>query len=69
MPSYQELILNKGDKLFICSDGVHNLIDPQILKFLINKEDSTDSLIATIDQRLKKEASDNASLILIEDFD
>jgi len=69
VPSYQELILNKGDKLFICSDGVHNIIDPQTLQFLLNKEDSTDSLIETIDQRLQKEASDNASLILIEDFD
>lgn len=69
VPSYQELNLNKGDKLFICSDGVHNIIDPQTLQFLLNKKDSTDSLIATINQRLQKEASDNASLILIEDFD
>jgi len=69
LPSYQELILNKRDQLFICSDGVHNIIDPNTLQFLLNNEDSTDSLIATIDQRLKKEARDNASLILIEGFD
>ena len=69
VPSYQELLLNKDNKLFICSDGVHTIIDPQTLQFLLNKEDSTDSLMAIIDQRLEKEASDNASLILIEDFD
>lgn len=69
LPSYQELTLNKGDKLFICSDGVHNLIDSHTLQYLLNKEDSTDSLLATIDQRLEKEAIDNASLILIEGFD
>ena len=69
LPSYQEILLNKDDKLFICSDGAHTIIDPQTLQFLLNKEDSTDSLMATIDQRLEKEASDNASLILIEDFD
>ncbi len=69
VPSYHELILNKGDKLFICSDGVHNIIDPQTLQFFLNKEDSTHSLIATIDQRIQKEASDNASLILVEGFD
>ncbi|MGO2293877.1 MAG: PP2C family protein-serine/threonine phosphatase [Psychroflexus halocasei] len=69
VPSYQKLNLNKGDKLFIYSDGLHNIIDPQTLQFLLNKGDSTDSLIATINQRLQKEASDNASLILVEDFD
>lgn len=69
VPSFQELILNKGDKLFICSDGVHNIIDPNTLQYLLNKENSTDSLIATLDQRLEKEAIDNASLILIDGFD
>lgn len=69
VPSYHELTLNKGDKLFICSDGVHNIIDPNTLQYLLNKEESTGALISTIDQRLQKEASDNASLILIEGFD
>tara|TARA_R110002012_G_scaffold321944_1_gene552639 strand:- start:95148 stop:95852 length:705 start_codon:yes stop_codon:yes gene_type:complete len=69
VPSYQELILNNGDQLFICSDGVHNIIDSNTLQYLLNKEDSTDALIATIDQRIEKEAIDNASLILIEGFD
>ena len=69
VPSYHELTLNKGDKLFICSDGVHNIINPNTLQYLLNKEESTGALISTIDQRLQKEASDNASLILIEGFD
>ncbi len=69
VPSYHELTLNKGDKLFICSDGVYNIIDYHTLQFLLNNEDSTDSLIDTIEQRLQKEANDNASLILIEGFD
>lgn len=69
VPSYHELTLNKGDKLFICSDGVHNIIDPNTLQYLLNKEESTGALISTIDQRLQKEAIDNASLILIESFD
>ncbi|MBI6119150.1 PP2C family protein-serine/threonine phosphatase [Salegentibacter maritimus] len=69
VPSYHELTLNKGDKLFICSDGVHNIIDPNTLQYLLNKEESTGALISTIDQRLQKEGSDNASLILIESFD
>ena len=61
--------MNNGDQLFICSDGVHNIIDSNTLQYLLNKEDSTDALIATIDQRIEKEAIDNASLILIEGFD
>lgn len=69
VPSYQELLLNKEDKLFICSDGLHNIIDPQTIQFLLNKEHSTDSLMVTIDKILQKETSDNASLILVEGFD
>lgn len=69
IPSYHELLLNKEDQLFICSDGVHNIIDAHSLQYLLSNEGSIDSAIKVIDQRLQKEANDNASLILIEDFD
>ncbi|WP_417558323.1 PP2C family protein-serine/threonine phosphatase [Mesoflavibacter zeaxanthinifaciens] len=69
IPSYHKLLLKEGDQLFICSDGVHNIIDAHTLQYLLNNEDSPNSLIDAIDQRLEKEANDNASLILIKDFD
>lgn len=68
IPSYKQLILNKEDNLFICSDGVHNLIDAISLQYLINKEYSINSLLETIDRRLTIEANDNASLIAINGF-
>ncbi len=69
IPSFHELLLNRGDELIICSDGVHNIIDAHTLQYILNNEDSTNSIIDTINLRLEKEAKDNASLILIEDFD
>lgn len=65
LPSYHELQLKVGDKLFICSDGVYNIIDPQTLQYLLKKVNSADSLLKIIDQRLMQEANDNASLIFI----
>ncbi len=69
IPSYHELLLNKGDELIICSDGVHNIIDAHTLQYMLNNKDSANSVIDTINLRLENEANDNASLILIEDFD
>lgn len=65
IPSYKEVLLNKGDQLLICSDGVHNIIDSHTLQYMLNNEDSLNSAIDIIDQRLEKEAVDNATLILI----
>ena len=69
VPSHQELLLNKGDKLFICSDGVHNIMDSLTLQYLLNVNEASGTLLDAIDQRLIQEANDNASLILVEDFE
>lgn len=69
IPSFFEFLLNKGDELIICSDGVHNIIDAHTLQYILHNKDSTNSGIDTINLRLENEANDNASLILIEDFD
>ena len=68
-PSYQEILLDKDDILFICSDGVHNFIDAQTIQHLIGIEDTNSSVVSIINERLSKEAKDNASLIEIKDFD
>jgi len=67
-PSFKNILLNKGDKVFICSDGVHNIIDSLTLQYLLNLNESSGTILDSIDQRLLQEANDNASLILIEDF-
>ncbi len=61
--SYQELMIKEKDELIICSDGVHNIIDSQTILFLINKEKTFKSFIDKLNDRLKIEAYDNASLI------
>lgn len=69
VPSYQEILLDRDDKLYICSDGVHNLIDAQAIQHLIEIGDPNSSIASIINERLSKEAKDNASLIEIKDFD
>ncbi|SNY95265.1 PP2C family protein-serine/threonine phosphatase [Flagellimonas pacifica] len=64
--SYQELELNdKTDKLIICSDGLHNIIDGHSIEYLLKNSKSSDEVIEKIRNRLKMEAEDNASLIFV----
>lgn len=69
IPSFKEISLNKEDKLFLCSDGVHNIIDAQTIQHLIYKSASELSVSEILNGRISKEAIDNASLIMINDFD
>ena len=66
--SYQELIVNGKDILIICSDGVHTIIDSQTMLFLMKNEKISTSFIDEINNRLKNEATDNASLIYVSEF-
>jgi protein phosphatase len=63
--SYQELVVNDKDKLIICSDGVHNIIDSQTMLFLMNNQKINSSFIDQLNNRLNNESDDNASLIYI----
>ena len=66
--SYQELIVNGKDILIICSDGVHTIIDSQTMLFLMKNVKISTSFIDEINNRLKNEATDNASLIYVSEF-
>jgi len=61
--SYQELTINEKDKLIICSDGLHNIIDGQTMLYLMNYNKEDISFVDEINNRLEKEAVDNASMI------
>lgn len=64
--SYQELIVKAKDELIICSDGVHSIIDSHTVLCLM-KSEQTD-FINKLNDRLEKEANDNASLIYVSEF-
>ena len=64
--SYQELMVNENDQLIICSDGVHNIVDSQTMLFLMNNIEDSNSFIHHLNERLKDESDDNASLVYIK---
>ncbi|WP_158848504.1 PP2C family protein-serine/threonine phosphatase [Algibacter sp. L1A34] len=66
--SYQEITIKEKDKLIICSDGVHGLIDSQTILFLMNNEKKNISFIDELNNRLENESNDNASLIYVTEF-
>ena len=63
--SYQELIINKKEKMIICSDGVHSLIDSQTMLFLMNSKKDNKTFVEQINDRLINYGDDNSSLIYI----
>ncbi|MEX0361013.1 MAG: PP2C family serine/threonine-protein phosphatase, partial [Allomuricauda sp.] len=64
--SYEELQMNdKTDKLIICSDGLHNILDGHSIEYLLKNSESSDEVIEIIVGRLKMEAEDNASFIFL----
>jgi protein phosphatase len=64
--SYQELTINEKDLLIICSDGVHNIIDSHTIQYLMNSLENSSSFIDHLNERLKNESDDNASLIYLK---
>lgn len=53
------------DLFLICSDGVHNLFEGIQIQQLLNTSDTVDEAINRVEKRLKLEANDNFSLILL----
>lgn len=65
--SVLELIeIIENDIIIICSDGVHNIIDGITLEFILSSSNNLIEAIEVINNRLKLESIDNASLILIK---
>ena len=58
--------ISNNDLIFVCSDGVHNIMDGHSLGYILRNSINLDTAIETITNRLKLESIDNASLILIK---
>ncbi len=59
--------ISNNDLIFICSDGVHNIIDGLSIENILSASLDLDIAIETITNRLKLESIDNASLIIISE--
>jgi len=58
--------LTNNDLLFICSDGVHNIIDGSTIEHILNASADLNKATETITNRLKLESIDNASFLAIK---
>ena len=57
--------LDSDDLLVICSDGVHNIYDARQIQQFLNTSDSMEEAFRRIDNKLKEEADDNYSVIVL----
>lgn len=58
--------LNPEDLLILCSDGVHDIFSSVQIQQILNTSDNNQEAMLRIEKRLHEEATDNFSLILIE---
>lgn len=59
--------MNEGDNIFICSDGVHNLLNDKKLQKYLSEHITADEKVELIkDKTLEMGGNDNLTLIVIE---
>ena len=63
-PDTVQYKLCKGDRLFLCSDGIYKCIAPQILKNLIMDKKSPADILDVVKFLCEKKSDDNYSAIL-----
>lgn len=65
VPETAQFELQSGDRLFLCSDGVHKSIAPHTLKEHLLSDDTPDAIIDAIDTLCQRNADDNYTAILV----
>ncbi|MBP9837675.1 MAG: serine/threonine-protein phosphatase [Proteobacteria bacterium] len=58
--------VTKGDKILLCSDGLYNHLQPEIIERILNKRGGEDAIKQLVEFVLNDGASDNFTIELIE---
>jgi serine/threonine protein phosphatase PrpC len=58
-------LLEEGDTLVLCTDGVYGVLDSNIIAKLAVQSSADEAAAALIDQALKSETHDNASVVVL----
>lgn len=65
VPDVAQFDLEPGDRIFLCTDGVHKYVDPEILKARLLDDKTPEVIIDTIAFLCEKFSDDNFSAVLI----
>jgi protein phosphatase len=63
-----ELAVQSGDRLLLCSDGIHGVLtDPEVAEYILERRASLDRICATlVDAVRRRGAPDNATAVVVE---
>ncbi|MCR5083564.1 MAG: Stp1/IreP family PP2C-type Ser/Thr phosphatase [Parasporobacterium sp.] len=65
-PDIFEVALKKGDKVLLCSDGLYNMVDDDIIKSVLNSEKTVpDAAKKLVELANKNGGDDNVSVVII----
>jgi PPM family protein phosphatase len=66
VPTTREEALAPGDRLILCSDGVHGRLDDETMAAVIRRGGSAESLaVALVQEALTRRTSDNATALVV----
>lgn len=66
VPDTVRLVLEEGDRIFLCSDGVYNSMPPEILTARLQDKKTLDEVVDVIEFMCEKFSKDNYTGILAE---
>jgi protein phosphatase len=59
-------LLEEGDSLILCTDGVYGVLDDAIIAKLAMKPSADEAAAALLDQALKSDTHDNSSVVVLQ---
>ncbi len=65
-PEFKCIRIQSGDRLLLCTDGVHHMLDDEDLAILLNVGDCQQAVAAIERQVLARGAPDNLTLIVVD---
>lgn len=68
-PDIHQELLQRGDRIMLCSDGVYKSMPSEMLQEVLAKEDAIEDIVKLLDGICEKNGYDNYSIILMEVLD
>lgn len=65
---FDELILGSGDKVMLCSDGLTNMVDDDVIEKVLQEDESLDNQCQELIAKANENGGNDNITVLLADF-